>query len=95
MRQRRTLFPDCVYTQSYEGLLADPESSVRALLAFCDLPFEPGCLEFHANPRAVRSPSALQVREPLRTDTARAPRYGALLDPLRRALGFVDIASAH
>jgi hypothetical protein len=95
VRQWRTLFPDCVHAQSYEGLLADPESSVRALLAFCDLSFEPGCLEFHANPRAVRSPSALQVREPLRTGTARAPCYGALLEPLRRALGFVDIASAH
>ena len=95
VRQWRALFPEHVYTQSYEGLLADPESSVRALLAFCKLPFEPGCLDFHTNPRAVRSPSAAQVREPLRHDTARAPRYGALLDPLRRALGFVDIASAH
>jgi hypothetical protein len=26
------------------------------------------------------------VREPLRRDTARAARYGALLDPLRAAL---------
>jgi len=26
------------------------------------------------------------VREPLRGDTARASRYGALLDPLRAAL---------
>jgi tetratricopeptide (TPR) repeat protein len=95
VRQWRAQFPDRVHAQSYEGLLADPESSVRALLAFCNLPFEPGCLDFHTNPRAVRSPSALQVREPLRRDTARAPRYGALLDPLRHALGFVDIASAH
>jgi hypothetical protein len=27
------------------------------------------------------------VREPLRKDTARADKYGALLDPLRAALG--------
>jgi hypothetical protein len=31
----------------------------------------------------------MQVREPLRRDTARAPRYGALLDPLRDALAEV------
>jgi hypothetical protein len=31
----------------------------------------------------------MQVREPLRRDTARAPRYGALLDPLREALAAV------
>ncbi len=95
VRQWLALFPEHVYTQSYEGLLADPEGSVRALLAFCGLPFQPGCLDFDTNPRVVRSPSALQVREPLRHDTARAPRYGALLNPLRRALGFVDIASGH
>lgn len=29
----------------------------------------------------------MQVRQPLRADTARASRYGALLDPLRLALG--------
>jgi hypothetical protein len=37
----------------------------------------------------------MQVRGPLRRDTARAPRYGTLLDPLRSALGVVDIQSAH
>jgi hypothetical protein len=43
----------------------------------------------------VRSPSAVQVRGSLRRDTARAPRYGTLLDPLRNALGIIDIQSAH
>jgi hypothetical protein len=35
----------------------------------------------------VRTASAAQVRQPLRHDTALAARYGALLDPLRQALG--------
>jgi hypothetical protein len=35
----------------------------------------------------VRTASAAQVRQPLRRDTARAAAYGALLDPLRCALG--------
>jgi hypothetical protein len=35
----------------------------------------------------VRTASAAQVRQPLRRDTARAERYGALLDPLRLGLG--------
>ncbi len=70
----------------YEDLLADPERHIRGLLEFCGLPFEAACLEFHRTERDVRSPSAMQVREPLRRDTARAARYGALLDPLRQAL---------
>lgn len=81
------LHPLQVREQSYEALVADPEAQIRALLAFCGLDFDPACLAFHETEREVHTPSAAQVREPLRRDTARAPRYGALLDPLRAALG--------
>lgn len=78
--------PEHVRQHSYEKLLDEPESQIRELLAFCGLPFEASCLTFHQNTREVRSPSATQVRQPLRRDTARAPQYGNLLDPLRHAL---------
>jgi Tfp pilus assembly protein PilF len=93
--QWQARYPGFVYTQSCENLLAEPEASVRALLAFCGLPFEEACLAFGTGSREVRSPSAMQVREPLRRDTARAPRYGTLLDPLRNALGIIDIHGGH
>lgn len=83
----RALYPTHVREHVYEELLADPDASIRALIDFCGLPFEEGCLHFHETARDVRTPSAMQVRQPLRRDTARAPRYGTLLDPLRRALG--------
>jgi len=80
--------PERIRTQRYEDLLADPEGQIRALLAFCGLPFDPACLEFQKAERSVRTPSAAQVRQPLRRDTARAAAYGDLLaalrDPLRR-----------
>lgn len=76
-----------VLEHAYESLLADPRGCITALLGFCGLPFEEACLHFHQNAREVRSPSATQVRRPLDTRTARTPRYGALLDPLRAALG--------
>ncbi len=53
--------------QVYEELVADPETQIRELLAFCNLPFEEACLNFHATARDVNTPSAAQVREPLRT----------------------------
>ncbi|MGH8126254.1 MAG: sulfotransferase [Rhodanobacteraceae bacterium] len=81
------LHPTHVYQHDYEALLADPESGIRKLLECCELPFEPACLRFHETRRDVRSPSATQVRAPLRADSARAQRYGALLDPLSMALG--------
>lgn len=87
MIQWRARNPAHVLDVSYEALLAEPETQIRRMLAFCALDYEPACLAFHANPRAVPTLSSAQVREPLRRDTARAPRYGSLLDPLRAALG--------
>jgi hypothetical protein len=51
------------------------------------LEFDSACLRFHEAKRVVRTASAAQVREPMRKDTARTSKYGALLDPLRAALG--------
>lgn len=80
-------YPDKVYLHHYEALIAEPEQRTRDLLSFCGLSFDPACLNFHENQRPVRSPSAMQVRQPLRRDTVHSARYGALLDPLRDALG--------
>jgi tetratricopeptide (TPR) repeat protein len=79
--------PERVRVQGYEALTRDTDAQIRELLAFCDLPFEPACLDFHSTRRRVSTPSASQVREPRRRDTARAEAYGELLDPLRTALG--------
>ncbi|MER3547253.1 MAG: sulfotransferase family protein [Rhodanobacteraceae bacterium] len=89
----RSLHPRHVHEHVYEELIADPERRVRALLDFCGLPFEQASLDFHRTRREVHSPSAMQVREPLRRDTARSARYGALLDPLRRALDLPAFAA--
>lgn len=83
----RRLHPSRVLLHDYEAMLADPTTRIRQLLEFCELPFEEACLRSHENTREVRSPSATQVRQPLTSSTARAPLYGALLDPLRAALG--------
>jgi len=85
-------YPQHVHACVHEHLLADPETEIRKLLAACGLPFDPACLEFHRTERQVRSPSAMQVREPLRQDTRHALRYGTLLDPLRAELGLPPFA---
>ncbi len=84
--------PQYAYAHDHAALVADPEARIHALLDFCGLPFEEACLRFHETTREVRSPSAAQVRQPLRGDTARAAAYGELLDPLRTALGFPRFA---
>jgi tetratricopeptide (TPR) repeat protein len=86
-RHWQTLYPQRFRAQSYEQLVAEPSAQIAELLDFCGLPFEDACLRFHETRRSVRTASASQVREPLMRNTARAPKYGALLNPLRAALG--------
>jgi tetratricopeptide (TPR) repeat protein len=87
MEQWRSIYPPRIHTQIYEDLISDTESQVRELLAFCGLEFDEACLRFYEAKRSVRTASASQVREPIRKNTARTAKYGALLDPLRGALG--------
>ena len=43
----------------------DPETEARALLAYCELNWEPECLAFHENTAPVATASSVQVREKL------------------------------
>lgn len=80
--------PGVVHRVIYERMVADPEGQVRALLDYCGLPFEPGCLKFYENDRAVRTASSEQVRQPIFTDGVDQWRsYESWLDPLKAALG--------
>ena len=90
MNQWQSREPERIRIQRYESLLAAPEQEIRALLDFCQLPFDAHCLNYQDATRNVRTASAAQVRQPLQRDTARASNYGALLNPLRFGLGLPD-----
>lgn len=77
----------------YEGIVADLETEARRMLAFCGLSWDPRCLDFHENEAPVATASAVQVRAPLyASSVGRWKRYGAALDPLRRALEKAGVA---
>jgi len=86
MRFWHERYPGAIHDVVHERLVAEPEAEIRALLDACGLAFDEACLRFHEVERHVRTASAAQVRQPLRADTARAVRYGTLLDPLRAML---------
>ncbi len=75
--------PAQLYPQSYEMLVRDSETQVRALLDFCGLEFSALCLQSHLAQRVIRTPSASQVRLPMHAPSVKTKGYGALLDPLR------------
>jgi len=95
MRYWHARYPHRIFDLIYEDMVAEPEPVIRKLLAFSGVPFDANCLSFHETPRNVRTPSTGQVREPMKSGTARAPRYGDLLAPLRLALGVPSRPATH
>lgn len=59
------VLPGFIHDLNYEDLVQNPETEIKKVLKFCDLPFEKGCMEFSKTGRAVYSPSNEQVRKPL------------------------------
>lgn len=86
--------PGAVHRVHYENMVGDTESEVRRLLAYLGLAFEPACLEFWKNDRAVRTASSEQVRTPIFTDGIdHWKRFRPWLGPLIETLG--DVATAY
>jgi len=68
----------------YEDLTREPEPVIRRIIAACGLAWNDACLRPERNPRAVKTPSKWQTRQPIyRTSVARWRRYEPWLGPLR------------
>jgi hypothetical protein len=82
------VLPERVLRIQYEEMVADTETQIRRLLEYCGLEFEESCLRFYETDRAIRTPSAEQVRQPIYTKGVEQWRhYEAHLGPLKEALG--------
>ena len=81
---RRVLPADRFIEVDYEELTHAPEPVIRRMIAACGLPWDDACLHPESNPRAVRTPSKWQARQPIyRSSVARWRRYEPWLGPLR------------
>jgi hypothetical protein len=88
MSHYERMLPGRIHRVLHEELVTDPDPHIRALLAYCGLPFEEQCLRPHETKRAVHTASAEQVRQPITAkglDEWRA--FEPYLDELRQALG--------
>jgi hypothetical protein len=71
---------------SYEDLVGDLEGQARRMIHFLGLEWDPACLEFHSNRRIVRTPSLIQVRQPIHTHSVgRWRNYEPFLRPMFQA----------
>lgn len=82
------VLPGRILRVRHEDVVEDLEGSVRRILEFCELEFEPGCLEFFRTERAVHTASSEQVRRPIyREGLEQWRHYEPWLGHLREALG--------
>jgi tetratricopeptide (TPR) repeat protein len=88
MRHWDAVLPGRVLRVFYEDVVEDLEGSVRRILEFCGLEFEPACVEFYKAQRSVRTASSEQVRQPIfREALFQWRNYEPWLAPLREVLG--------
>lgn len=59
------LAPGAILDVHYEALVQAPEATMRKVLAFCGLPWEPACVDLAANHDPESTLSAAQVRQTL------------------------------
>jgi tetratricopeptide (TPR) repeat protein len=72
----------------HEDVVNDLEGSVRRMLEYCGLAFEPACLEYYKTERSVRTASSEQVRRPIFKEGLDQWRnFEPWLGPLKEALG--------
>ena len=82
------VLPGRVLRVYHEEVVEDLEGSVRRLLDFCQLEFEPQCVAFHENRRSVRTASSEQVRQAIyREGLDQWRNFAPWLEPLQSALG--------
>ena len=88
MRHWDEVLPGRVLRVHHEDVVEDLEGSVRRMLEFCGLDFEPACVEFYKTERHVRTASSEQVRRPIfREGLFEWRNYEPWLGELKEALG--------
>jgi tetratricopeptide (TPR) repeat protein len=81
------LFPNEILLVNHEDVVSDTTAQIKRMLTFCGLDFEQACVDFHKNKRAVKTPSAQQVRQPIYTSGIEQWKsFEPYLDELKQAL---------
>jgi len=82
------VLPITILDVHYEHLVQDLESTSRKIVSFCELDWDPDCLEFYKDDRVVLTSSADQVCRPIYTSSVdRWRNYENHLGPLKESLG--------
>jgi tetratricopeptide (TPR) repeat protein len=96
MRHWSEVLPGQILRVCYDDLVEDLESTVRRILEFLGLNFEPTCIDFYKQKRNIATASSEQVRQPLfREGLSQWRNYEPWLGSLRDSLGDAVIRYQH
>ena len=83
----KSSLPTPIHDISYERLVEDTKQTIRDLLEFCRLPYDPACERFYETQRPVRTASVGQVRKRIYgSSIGKWRNYEAFLSPLKESL---------
>ena len=83
------LFPNKIYDVCYEDLTIAQEVETRKFLEYCELEWDENCLNFYKNKTAMKTTSALQVRQKIYQGSSEVwKKYEAYLQPLIKGLNY-------
>lgn len=88
MNHWRAVLPSNAWLEiNYESMIDHLEVEAKRLVDYCDLPWNPACLNFYESKRAIRTASFMQVRQPVYTTSVhRWRRFKNELAPLIKIL---------
>ena len=69
MAHWHAVMPGRIQDVSYEALVREPETQMREIIEWCGLPWEASLLDFHRQEGPSMTASAMQVRQPVYTDS--------------------------
>ena len=59
------IFKDEIFTIKYENLIDDTETEIKKMIDYCDLEWDPNCLNHHQNKSVIKTASISQARKPI------------------------------
>jgi len=67
----------------YENLIEDPEIEIKKMLDYCDLKWDPNCLNHHKNKTVIKTASITQARLPIyKSSKNQSDKYAANLEQM-------------
>ena len=61
----KKIFKDEIFTIKYENLIDDTETEIKKMIYYCDLEWDPNCLNHHQNKSVIKTASISQARKPI------------------------------